>query len=90
MLDVRRSEADDYYAGLTPAEASADEGSVMRQAFAGLLWSKQFYHYDVARWLDVTNGHDTRDPLSLPRVAGWEARLGTLTDDVALLAVQVP
>ena len=36
-----------FYAALTPAAAHADEALVMRQAFAGMLWSKQFYHYDV-------------------------------------------
>ena len=36
----------------TPKAASADEALVMRQAFAGMLWSKQLYYYDVARWLD--------------------------------------
>jgi hypothetical protein len=51
-VDQRRAEADEFYAELTPAEASADEAQVMRQAFAGLLWSKQLYYYDVARWLD--------------------------------------
>ena len=35
---------------------------------------------DTARWFDVTNGHDPRDPLSLPRVEGWEAGLGTHLD----------
>jgi hypothetical protein len=48
----RRQEADEFYSELTPAAASADEALVMRQAFAGMLWSKQFYYYDVARWLD--------------------------------------
>ena len=48
----RRAEADEFYAELTPATASPDEALVMRQAFAGMLWSKQFYYYDVARWLD--------------------------------------
>ncbi len=52
MNDLRRAEADEYYAALTPVPCSSDETAVMRQAFAGLLWSKQFYHYDVARWLD--------------------------------------
>src|ERR1700722_10289237 len=52
VMAERRAEADEFYAGLTPAGASADEALVMRQAFAGLLWSKQLYHYDVARWLD--------------------------------------
>ncbi len=48
----RKSEADEFYASLTPADATQDETSVMRQAFAGMLWSKQFYHYDVERWLE--------------------------------------
>jgi Mannosylglycerate hydrolase MGH1-like glycoside hydrolase domain len=48
----RSREADEYYTALTPDSASDDEAAVMRQAFAGMLWSQQFYHYDVARWLD--------------------------------------
>jgi len=49
---ARRGEADEFYAGLTPAGASEDEALVMRQAFGGMLWSKQLYYYDVSRWLD--------------------------------------
>jgi hypothetical protein len=48
----REREADEFYAALAPAGASDDERRVMRQAFAGMVWSQQFYHYDVARWLD--------------------------------------
>ena len=44
---------------------------------------------DVARWFDVANGHDPRDPLSLPRVSGWEDGLGTLTDAVRGLRVAI-
>jgi hypothetical protein len=47
----RLADADAFYHPLAPAEVSADERSIQRQAFAGLLWSKQFYHYDVQRWL---------------------------------------
>jgi Mannosylglycerate hydrolase MGH1-like glycoside hydrolase domain len=54
-LAARASEADAFYARLAPA-ATADEARVMRQAFAGMLWSKQFYNYDVARWLDGDPG----------------------------------
>src|SRR5215469_17335729 len=43
-----RAEADEFYTELTPEGASPDEAMVMRQAFAGMLWSKQFYNYDVA------------------------------------------
>jgi hypothetical protein len=52
LMARREREADAFYAQLTPAGASADEALVLRQAFAGMLWSKQFFHYDVRRWLD--------------------------------------
>jgi hypothetical protein len=48
----RAREADEFYGELTPADASADEARVLRQALGGMLWSKQFFHYDVQRWLD--------------------------------------
>jgi hypothetical protein len=51
LFNERRAEADDYYATVIPQDLSADAQSVMRQAFAGLLWSKQFYHYVVGNWL---------------------------------------
>jgi hypothetical protein len=51
-LAERAREADEYYAALLPADATDDEAAVMRQAFAGMGWSQQFYHYDVSRWLD--------------------------------------
>jgi mannosylglycerate hydrolase MGH1-like protein len=44
-------EADEFYATVIPQHLSPDAQSVMRQAFAGLLWSKQFYHYVVEHWL---------------------------------------
>jgi hypothetical protein len=47
----RKREADEYYAALRPEGTSDDEAMVMRQAFAGMTWSLQFYHYDVPRWL---------------------------------------
>jgi hypothetical protein len=59
VMDTRRGEADEFYAELTPAGASADEALVMRQALGGMLWSKQLYYYDVARWLDGDPGQPT-------------------------------
>ena len=47
-MAARHAEADEYFAALTPAACTADEALVLRQAVAGLLWSKQFYHYNVA------------------------------------------
>ena len=71
VVAARRAEADAFYAELTPDGASADEARVMRQAFAGLLWSKQFYHYDVARWLD---GDPAQPPPPPQRHRGRNAR----------------
>ncbi|HEV2282076.1 MAG TPA: glucosidase [bacterium] len=52
VFAARQVEADAFYRPLAPAGASEDARRVQRQAFAGLLWSKQFYHYDVERWLE--------------------------------------
>jgi hypothetical protein len=52
VMAKRRQEADEYYATVAPTDATADEALVLRQAAAGMLWCKQFYHYDVKRWLD--------------------------------------
>jgi len=65
VTTARRAEADAFYASLTPRDAGADEAAVMRQAFAGLLWCKQYYHYDVDRWL-------TGDPGQIPPPPGRE------------------
>jgi len=61
-------EADTFYAPLAAEETSDDERLVQRQAFAGLLWSKQFYNYDVRRWLV---GDPTPPP---PPAARWGGR----------------
>src|SRR5262245_39705860 len=45
VVSARRAEADEFYTELTPKAATADEALVMRQAFSGMLWSKQFYYY---------------------------------------------
>ena len=51
-LEARRRESDEFYAGKIPAALSADERSVARQAYAGLLWSKQYYRYVVKDWIE--------------------------------------
>ena len=50
-LSLRRAEADEYYEDLQKDIVSPDERVIQRQAFAGLIWSKQFYEFDVPRWL---------------------------------------
>ena len=53
LFEKRRREADEFYALRLPEQGlSEDARNVQRQAFAGMLWSKQFYHYDVNLWLD--------------------------------------
>ncbi|WP_245730100.1 MGH1-like glycoside hydrolase domain-containing protein [Micromonospora pallida] len=56
VLRQRRFEADRFFADVIPAAASEDEALVARQAIAGLMWGKQFYHFDVKRWLDGDPG----------------------------------
>jgi len=61
---MRRSleEADEFYAGVIPAGSTDDERNVIRQGYAGLLWSKQFYYYVVDHWL--SGDPDTPPPPS--------------------------
>jgi hypothetical protein len=56
MMRRREAEADEFYEDLRREGATDDEMLVMRQAFAGMLWSKQYYGYNVARWLDGDPG----------------------------------
>ncbi len=53
---ARKKEADDFYAAILPQGMSADTARIQRQALAGVLWSKQFYHFDVERWLSKSDG----------------------------------
>jgi hypothetical protein len=55
----RLNEADEFYAGLQQGLADADARLVQRQAYAGMIWSKQFFHYDVQEWL---TGDPTQPP----------------------------
>ena len=52
VFDARIKEADEFYNDLAPDSLDADAKSIQRQAFAGMLWNKQFYNYVVERWLD--------------------------------------
>ena len=67
VMAAREREADAFYAELTPASASADEALILRQAFAGMLWSKQFFHFDVRRWLE---GDPAYPPPPAERLSG--------------------
>ncbi|GAB2832350.1 glucosidase family protein [Ferruginibacter profundus] len=56
IFKVRKEEADDFYNAILPNDISADLKNIQRKALAGLLWSKQFYHFDVERWLTSSDG----------------------------------
>ncbi len=51
IFEQRQAEADEFYAAIQSPKLSRDERRIQRQAFAGLLWSKQFYHYGIDLWL---------------------------------------
>ena len=51
-IAARRSDADSFYAEVIPSSLDSDHANVMRQALAGMMWTKQYYNYDVDRWLE--------------------------------------
>jgi len=51
VMQRRRDEADDFYAGIQANQPDADSRLIQRQALAGMIWSKQFYYYDIPQWL---------------------------------------
>jgi len=73
LFNQRIAEADEFYAKVIPQRLSPDARNVQRQALAGMLWSKQFYHYDVHQWLA---GDPAQPPPSCERFKGrnrqWE------------------
>lgn len=72
MLKLRRAEADQFYNDLAPKILSEEQRAIQRQAFAGLLWNKQFYHYIVDQWLDGDPGQPPPPEERLEgRNAGW-------------------
>ncbi|HTI51806.1 MAG TPA: glucosidase, partial [Planctomycetaceae bacterium] len=65
VLAIRHKDADAFYADVIPRSLNADQANVMRQALAGMMWSKQFYHYDVDKWLEERGS----DPFKASRKA---------------------
>jgi Mannosylglycerate hydrolase MGH1-like glycoside hydrolase domain len=61
IMQTRQREADEFYQSITPKRVSEDEARVMRQALAGMLWSKQFFGFDVDKWLEE-HGVDAMRP----------------------------
>ncbi|MEO8415993.1 MAG: glucosidase [Ginsengibacter sp.] len=56
IFETRKKEADEFYEAVAPANCTPDQKNIQRQAFAGLLWNKQYYHYDVERWVHTSDG----------------------------------
>jgi len=68
---MRIREADEFYGALTPRSATPDVANVMRQAFAGMLWSKQYYFFDVGRWIEEHRTDRFARSSQSPRNAEW-------------------
>ncbi len=72
LLIRRRREADEFYASVIPPSLDPDAANVMRQALAGMLWGKQFYHYDIDKWLEERGSDPFKpDRRAAPRNDQW-------------------
>jgi Mannosylglycerate hydrolase MGH1-like glycoside hydrolase domain len=71
LVDRRLVEADEFYASITPEGLDSDAAEVMRQALAGMLWTKQYYGYDVDLWLREHQAHPLRRPIKNMRNDRW-------------------
>ena len=71
VMAARRREADAFHATLRSPEATEEETAIMRKAFAGMIWSQQFYHFNIARWLD---GDPAEPKPPAERLTGRDAR----------------
>jgi Glycosyl hydrolase family 63 C-terminal domain len=70
-VEQRRREADEFYRAITPARVGEDAANVMRQALAGMLWSKQYFFFDVDKWLEEHDADPTRQSMSQVRNRDW-------------------
>ena len=77
-FDERKREADEFYDSVTPRDLSQDAKAVMRQALGGLLWSKQFYYYDMGSWL---KGDPAEPPPPAERLNGRNSQWTHLYND---------
>lgn len=61
LIDQRKKEADDFYASLSGDKLNKEQQRILRQALAGMIWTKQYYEFDVERWLNEHPRHNTRN-----------------------------
>jgi len=71
VLDARQKEADEFYGRVIPRSLGSDGANVMRQALAGMLWSKQYYYYDVDKWLEEHGTNPFQPRRQASRNANW-------------------
>jgi hypothetical protein len=71
ILAARLADADEFYERITPKSLTADERRVHRQALAGLLWSKQYYYFDLDKWLQEHDAHPLLGGKSRSRNGEW-------------------
>ena len=71
ILTARLQEADDFYRSVTPPSVSPDAAKVMRQALAGMLWSKQFFFFDGDNWLDEHHSNPLHTGYRSSRNSEW-------------------
>ena len=71
LFASRLREADDFYKSVTPPSVSDDAANVMRQALAGMLWSKQFFFFDGDNWLDEHHSNPLHSGYRSARNSDW-------------------
>ena len=70
-MQTRQREADEFYKSITPSRVSEDAALVMRQALAGMLWSKQFFYFDVDMWLKEHDADPMKGGARMMRNSEW-------------------
>jgi hypothetical protein len=71
VVHTRQAEADAFYQGLIPPSVSTDAARVMRQALAGMLWTKQYYYFNADTWLEEHRAHPLHPPSRTFRNRDW-------------------
>ena len=72
VVETRLQEADEFYATVIPPKLDADSANVMRQAVGGMLWSKQYYNFDLSKWLEEHGADPFKSTLRAPRNNNWQ------------------
>src|SRR5207248_7926455 len=71
IMQARQHEADEFYKSITPTSVTEDEALVMRQALAGMLWTKQYFFFDVDKWLKEHDADPMKGRASSVRNSQW-------------------